>query len=90
MIGLSKNGRTENSKDVKTLLNAPQLGVTIELFVRKNKDDQGSKEFYYLGPMKPTGERESITMAAAKKSAVEIFYDLQIPVREDIYDYITG
>lgn len=90
LIGLSKNGRTENSKDVKTLLNAPQLGVTIELFVRKNKDDQGSKEFYYLGPMKPTGERESITMAAAKKSAVEIFYDLQIPVREDIYDYITG
>lgn len=90
LIGLSKNGRTESSKDVQTLLNAPKLGVTIELFVRKNKDDQGSKEFYYLGPMKPTGEAIPIIMAAAKRSAVEIVYDLQIPVREDIYDYITG
>ena len=34
----------------------------MELFVRKNKDDKISKEFYYLGRMKPTGEAKEFEM----------------------------
>lgn len=61
----------------------------MELFVRKNKDDS-IKEFYYLGSMVPSGNALEFTMANTNKSAVEIEWVLNEPVREDIYDYIVN
>ena len=60
------------------------------LIVRKNKDDKISKEFYYLGKMRPSGKAEEFTMANTDKTAVEIEWILDEPVREDIYEYIVG
>ena len=60
----------------------------MELFVRKNKDDKISKEFYYLGRMYATGQTSEIVMANTDKTAVEIEWLLDTPVREDIYEYI--
>ena len=65
-------------------------GIDVELFVRKNKDDKISKEFYYLGRMKATGEVTEFIMANTDKTAVEIEWELDTPVREDIYEYIVN
>lgn len=89
LIALSKSRRNLSSKDVNTILNSQKEGIEIELFVRKNKDDKTAKEFYYLGTIVPTGETELITMSDNKTTAVEIFYKLENPVRDDIFDYIT-
>ncbi len=50
LIALSKSGRTENSDDVVQAYNAEKDGVEMSLFVRKNKDDKISKEFYFIFP----------------------------------------
>lgn len=90
LIAISKSGRSLQSNDVQKFLNSQELGIQVELFVRKNKDDKGSKEFYYLGHMTPSGYAKEFTMANTEKKAVEIEWILDVPVREDIYEYIVG
>lgn len=90
LIAISKSGRSLQSEDVYTALHADELGVDMELFVRKNKDDKISKEFYYLGKIHATGQASEFTMPNTNKMAVEIEYQLETPVREDIYDYILS
>ena len=90
LIAISKSGRTLESDDVKKFLNAEELGIDVELFVRKNKDDAISKEFYYLGRMKATGNTEEFIMPNTSKVAVEIEWILDTPVREDLYQYIVN
>ena len=75
---------------MRTALNAKELGVDMELFVRKNKDDKISKEFYYLGKIYATGKAHEFVMPNTNKKAVEIQYVLETPVREDLYDYIVS
>ena len=74
---------------IKTIYAAKELGVKIHLFVRKNKDDSISKEFYYLGEIEAIGNPKPIIMKNTEKNAVEITYKLETPVREDLYEYIT-
>lgn len=50
------------------------------LFVRKSKNDKGSKEFYYLGRMRFSRFLDSNT-------PVTIEYKLDDEVRSDLYDY---
>lgn len=90
LIAISKSGRSVESEDVYTALHAEQLGVDMELFVRKNKDDKVSKEFYYLGKIKATGEVHEFVMNNTNKKAVEIQYKLVTPVRDDLYEYIVN
>jgi len=90
LIAISKSGRSLQSNDVQKFLRSQELGIQVELFVRKNKDDKGSKEFYYLGHMTPSGYAKEFTMANTEKKAVEIEWILDVPVREDIYEYIVG
>lgn len=90
LIAVSKQGRTKKSEDVQNFLYAEERGINVELFVRKNKDDKISKEFYYLGRMKSSGQVREFIMANTNKSAVEIEWILDTPVREDIYNYITN
>lgn len=90
LIAISKSGRSLESEDVQNFLYAKERGIRVELFVRKNKDDKISKEFYYLGGMTASGRAEEFTMANTDKSAVEIEWILDEPVREDIYEYIVN
>ncbi|MEG2288430.1 MAG: DEAD/DEAH box helicase [Clostridium sp.] len=90
LIAISKSGRTETSDDVLQAYNAEKDGVEMSLFVRKNKDDKASKEFYYLGKIGAVGKPHPIIMKNTNKNAVEIKYNLYTPVREDIYEYITS
>lgn len=55
LIAISKSGRSMQSEDVQNFLKAKERGIQVELFVRKNKDDKISKEFYYLGHMTASG-----------------------------------
>ena len=90
LIAISKQSRTKDSEDVQNFLHAQDRGIDVELFVRKNKDDKISKEFYYLGRMTATGKAEEFIMANTDKTAVEIEWELDTPVREDIYEYIVN
>ncbi|MEE3443329.1 MAG: DUF3427 domain-containing protein [Methanobrevibacter sp.] len=90
LVWISKSGRTSNSDDVKAALHADDLGIKMDLFVRKNKDDHTSKEFYYLGRLHANGKFKDFTMPNTEKTAVEITYNLETPVRQDIYDYLVG
>lgn len=90
LVAISKSGRSIASEDVQNFLHAKERGIQIELFVRKNKDDKISKEFYYLGHMTASGYAREFTMTNTDKTAVEIEWILDVPVREDIYEYIVN
>mgnify|MGYP002522718705 FL=1 len=90
LIAISKSGRSLQSEDVQNFLKAKERGIQVELFVRKNKDDKISKEFYYLGHMTASGKTKEFKMANTDKAAVEIEWILDVPVREDIYEYIVN
>ena len=90
LIAISKSGRSLQSEDVQNFLKAKERGIHVELFVRKNKDDKISKEFYYLGHMTASGKTKEFKMTNTEKTAVEIEWILDVPVREDIYEYIVN
>jgi hypothetical protein len=90
LVAISKSGRSLESEDVQNFLKSEERGIQVQLFVRKNKDDKISKEFYYLGTMTPSGEKREFTMDNTDKTAVEIKWNLAQPVREDIYEYIVN
>ena len=90
LIAISKSGRSVASEDVQNFLHAKERGIQVHLFVRKNKDDKISKEFYYLGFMKASGKVREFVMPNTDKTAVEIEWLLDVPVREDLYEYIVN
>lgn len=92
LIALSKHPRKITSSDVAHIYKGTPEDADnrIFLFVRKNKDDKEAKEFYFLGEIYAVGEPKPIYMESTKDDAFEITYRLDVPVRDDIYDYITG
>ncbi len=88
LIAISKIGRSLESEDVQNFLKAKEREIDVQLFVRKNKDD--TKEFYYLGRMTATGQAKEFIMQNTDKTAVEVEWILDTPVREDIYEYIVN
>ena len=89
LVAISKSGRSIKSEDVQNFLHAYERGIKVPLFVRKNKDDKVSKEFYFLGYMNASGKTEEIIMPGTTKSVVEIEWNLKVSVRKDIYEYIV-
>lgn len=92
LIALSKHPRKISSNDVTHIYKrSPEdKDNKIYLFIRKNKDDQEAKEFYFLGEMYAVGEPYPIRMESTNDDAFEITYQLDVPVRDDIYDYIKS
>ena len=91
-IALSKHPRRVDSSDADHFYKRTDEDKDnkIYLFVRKNKDDKEAKEFYFLGEIYAQGEPKPIIMEKTKDNAFEINYRLDVPVREDIYDYIVS
>ena len=56
--------------------------------MRKNKDADLRKEFYFLGEVEATGDPVPVVVEGEK--AFEIDYILDTPVRRDIYVYLTS
>ena len=90
LLAISKSNRTIQSEDVQNFLHARERGISVELFVRKNKDDKISKEFYYLGHMTASGRTKEFIMPNTTSSAVEIEWILDTPVRNDLFEYIVS
>ncbi len=92
MIALSKHPRKVDSSDADHFFKrTPEdKDNKILLFVRKDKNDKEAKEFYFLGEVFAQGEPLPIRMNKTGDDAFEINYNLDVPVREDIYEYITS
>ena len=92
LIALSKHPRKVTSGDADHIYKRTKEDKEnrIYLFVRKNKDDNEAKEFYFLGEINACGEPKAIHMESTNDDAFEIFYHLEEPVRSDIYDYILA
>ena len=88
LLAFSKSNRSLESPEIVRLKEIETNKTKVYLFVRKNKDDNESKEFYFLGEMKPIQEYEEVLMPSNHK-AVKIYYRLQHAVPKDLYDYIT-
>lgn len=90
LTAISKSRRCIQSDDVQNAIHSKQRGIMMPLFVRKNKDDQTSKEFYFLGTMEHNGHTQEFIMPGTEDiSAVEIGYKLHTPVETNLYEYIT-
>ena len=89
LIALSKHPRKVTSSDADHFFKRTESDKEnkILLFVRKNKDDKEAKEFYFLGEVFAQGEPIPIKMEKTGDDAFEINYKLDVPVREDIYEY---
>lgn len=92
LVAISKSGRSIESDDVQNFIHAQERGIAVHLFVRKNKNDKISKEFYYLGRMTvaPEFAPKEFVMDNTDKTAVELLWELDTPVRDDIYEYIVN
>lgn len=92
LIALSKHPRKITSSDAVHIYKQSEEDKNnrIFLFVRKNKDDNEAKEFYFLGEIFAEGNPRQIYMERTKDNAFEIDYRLDVPVRSDIYDYIVS
>ena len=88
-VAISKSRQTTKSKQIREIANFPKTGTTIRLFVRKNKNDITSKEFYYLGKVEPTGKMMDGFIKGTQTPIVEIEYKFLKPVNDRIYEYIT-
>ena len=83
LIAQSKSNESRNAKNMVRVRDHIKNGTRIHLFVRKNKNDEGSKEFYYLGEM----DFESFIN---DERPVKIRYILKDEVRSDLYDYFNS
>ena len=83
LIALSKSNENRNSARMKIVENSMANKDDIHLFVRKNKNDRGSKEFYYLGKM-------MFVQFIDDNKPVQIEYKLIDDVRQDLYDYFNS
>ena len=93
LVALSKTKRRTTSADADHMFKRTyeDKDNRIYLFVRRNKKDQGeAKAFYFLGEIKAGGEPIPVTLPATGDAAFEINYRLDVPVRGDIYTYITA
>jgi hypothetical protein len=88
LVALSKSRRTLDSQDIRRLRDYAAHPFDIPLFVRRNTQDN-LKEFIYLGKMHPTGRFDQTVMKDGKTSCVQIEYELEHPVRPDLYEYFT-
>ena len=84
LIAAPKSTETKRSaKNLQRIENSEANGTRILLFVRKNKDGDEKKEFYYLGDMKFDRFIES-------ENNLMIEYSLLTPVASEIYDYMIA
>lgn len=92
LIALSKHPRKITSGDADHIYKRTEADRDnrIFLFVRKNKDDNEAKEFYFLGEIFAENDPRPIRMEKTQDDAFEIDYRLDVPVRSDIYDYIIS
>lgn len=88
-VAISKSRQTTKSVQIQKIASFKESGTPIRLFIRKNKNDKTSKEFYYLGEVLLTGNMRDGFIPGTTVPIVEIEYKFARPVDQRIYEYIT-
>lgn len=92
ITALSKANRKPNSKDADHIYKRKpeDKDNRIYLFVRRDKKDKGeAQSFYFLGEVFAQEPPKEVILGN-NQPAFEINYRLDVPVRQDIYDYLTA
>ena len=87
---MTRHNRTVDSQDVLRIQNYKETGLRICLFVKKS--DAESDDFYYISDLTPY-EYNSQTIkddSGANLPIVNINYEINNPVAENIYNYLIG
>ncbi|MCP3742012.1 DUF3427 domain-containing protein [Rossellomorea sp. BNER] len=86
----TRSNRTLQSKEVKKIINAKQLGMHLHLFVKKD-DDEGT-DFYYIGKAMPEAQSEEQTTMLDKNGkglpVVRMNLLLEYEVEPSLYHYL--
>lgn len=91
LLFLSKTNRRADSDDARRMTRQkPYEDTTIYLFVRKNKNDNEAKSFYFLGEIEACSAPHDVTLRDGKGRAFEIRWKLQQAVEQGLYEYLTG
>lgn len=90
LICFSKPNRSIDSDEIQRIYNEANNHINIHLFVRKNKNDTTSKEFYYMGQLHAIGQPLHVQLPNNKNSAIQFTYKLENEIRKDLFDYITN
>ena len=86
ITAFSKSNRKLDSADAKHIYQAQKEHNELYLFVRKPDNDKEAKEFYFLGSIFAIGNPEF----APKYNGFKILYQLETPIRADIFDYLCS
>jgi superfamily II DNA or RNA helicase/HKD family nuclease len=87
---MTRHNRKVDSQDVQSIQRYTETGLRICLFVKKS--DAESDDFYYISDLTPY-EYNSQTIKDDKGNnlpIVNINYEINTPVAENIYNYLTG
>ena len=87
---MTRHNRTVDSQDVLSIQRYKETGLRICLFVKKS--DAESDDFYYISDLTPY-EYNSQTIkdnSDVKLPIVNINYEINTPVAENIYNYLIG
>ncbi len=97
LMACSKSNRSIDSVDADRFFKrgAANADNRIFLFVRRSKDDNEAKAFYFLGEIEAQGQPIPVSVPSSNAksgefNAFEVRYRLETPVRSDIYDYLRG
>ena len=82
---MSTNKRTEDSDDVKDIINSRNNNINLHLFVKKS-DMVDKQEFYYLGQVDILNHEDAVI---DNKNTVKFDFKLHFPVERNFYNYLT-
>ncbi len=87
---MTRSRLTVDSPEVQSILNADSTGLEIHLFIKKS-DSEGS-DFYYFGRVHPIAHKQTTQCSddGKKLPIVNITFELEHPVRDDVYAYFEG
>ena len=83
---MSRSRRTSKSEEVATIINQPRNNIRVMLFIKK--DDAEGTDFYYLGKMNYNSYLD--TTMKSGESVVNIQFDMETPVPQNLYNYFEG
>lgn len=90
-ISISKPGRgyksTKRKEDSKELTYFYAGETRIYLFLQKDKNET---DYYFMGEMYVCGKAEEVYRETTEDTVLEFRYTLDVPAREDLYDYFTN
>ena len=88
---MSKSKRSLSSPDVVAIQNSNETKMRLPLFIKKNNDE--GLEFYYIGDLSAIEEsfiEDKMPSKNGDVSVVRVNFDIDHPVEENIYKYITN